>query len=204
MPVNTTSTHFLNTSRDSDSTTSLGSLCHCLISLSEKECFLMSSENLPGATWGHSPSSYCLTAHTAEVTVLNSKVHEARWHCGIHPYSIILSMTMSRPTIELKGTTWSYNRGGSVWISGRHSSPEKVRHWNRLRRAVVMALNLTEFKTMHLDVGFDFGGRVVWRQQLDSIILTSPFQLGIFYDSRHHQQLKKKSWSSVITFHLFL
>ena len=34
--LSATSPHFLNTSRDSDSTTSLGSLCHCLTALSEE------------------------------------------------------------------------------------------------------------------------------------------------------------------------
>jgi len=40
-------TRSLNTSRDSDSTTSLGSLCHCLTTLSEKKSFLISNLNLP-------------------------------------------------------------------------------------------------------------------------------------------------------------
>jgi len=38
-----TSPHFLNTSRDGDSTTSLGSLFQCLSSLSEKKFFSISS-----------------------------------------------------------------------------------------------------------------------------------------------------------------
>ena len=38
---------FLNTSRDSDCTTSLGSLCHCSTTLSEKKYLLISNLNLP-------------------------------------------------------------------------------------------------------------------------------------------------------------
>jgi len=40
-------TIFLNTSRDSDSTSSLGSLCQYLSTLSEKEFILISNQNLP-------------------------------------------------------------------------------------------------------------------------------------------------------------
>ena len=43
----TTSTHFLNTSRDGDSTTFLGSLFQCLTTLSVKKFFLISNLNLP-------------------------------------------------------------------------------------------------------------------------------------------------------------
>ena len=50
MSLSTTSTRFLNTSRDSDTTTSLGSLCHCSTTLSEQKSFLISNLNL---------SSYC-------------------------------------------------------------------------------------------------------------------------------------------------
>ena len=42
-----TSTHFLNTYRDGDSTASLGSLFQCLTTLSVKKFFLISSLNLP-------------------------------------------------------------------------------------------------------------------------------------------------------------
>ena len=41
MSLSATSPRFLNTSRDSDSTTSLGSLCHCITALSEKKCSLI-------------------------------------------------------------------------------------------------------------------------------------------------------------------
>ncbi|KAK4820465.1 LOW QUALITY PROTEIN: hypothetical protein QYF61_027747 [Mycteria americana] len=47
MSRSTTSTHLLNTSRDGDSTTSLGSLCQCLTTLSVQKFFLISSLNLP-------------------------------------------------------------------------------------------------------------------------------------------------------------
>ena len=47
MPLSATSTQLLNTSRDSDSTTSLGSLCQCTTTLSEKKCFLISNLKLP-------------------------------------------------------------------------------------------------------------------------------------------------------------
>ncbi|KAK4830710.1 hypothetical protein QYF61_012970 [Mycteria americana] len=45
--LGTTSTYLLNTSRDGDSTTSLGSLFQCLITLSVKKFSLISSLNLP-------------------------------------------------------------------------------------------------------------------------------------------------------------
>ena len=47
MSLSTTSKHLLNTSRDGDSTTSLGSLFQCLTTLSVKKCFLTSNLNLP-------------------------------------------------------------------------------------------------------------------------------------------------------------
>jgi len=47
MSLSTTSKRFLNTSRDGDSTTSLGSLFQCLTTLSVKKCFLISRLNLP-------------------------------------------------------------------------------------------------------------------------------------------------------------
>ena len=55
----TTFTCFLNTSVDSDSTTSLGSLFQCLTTHSEKKCFLISNMNPPGTSWGYCLSSYC-------------------------------------------------------------------------------------------------------------------------------------------------
>ncbi|KAK4828859.1 hypothetical protein QYF61_000987 [Mycteria americana] len=59
MSLSTSSKRPLNTSRDGDSTTSLGSLFQCLITLSVKKNFLISSLNLPwrnlrrnvGMTW---------------------------------------------------------------------------------------------------------------------------------------------------------
>ena len=47
MSWSATSTHFLITSRDGDSTTSLGSLFQCLTTLSVKKVFLISNPNLP-------------------------------------------------------------------------------------------------------------------------------------------------------------
>ncbi|KAK4826388.1 hypothetical protein QYF61_008059, partial [Mycteria americana] len=47
MSLSTSSKHLLNTSRDGDSTTSLGSLFQCLITLSVKKNFLISSLNVP-------------------------------------------------------------------------------------------------------------------------------------------------------------
>ena len=46
MSLTPTSKHLLNTSRDGDSTTSPASLFHCLITLSVKKFFLLSSLNL--------------------------------------------------------------------------------------------------------------------------------------------------------------
>jgi len=47
MSLSTTSKCFLNTSRDGDSTTSLGSPFQCLTALLEKNYFLVSNLNLP-------------------------------------------------------------------------------------------------------------------------------------------------------------
>ena len=47
MSLSITSTLSLNTFRDSDPTTSLGSLFQCSTNPSEKECFLISNLNLP-------------------------------------------------------------------------------------------------------------------------------------------------------------
>ena len=47
MSWSTTSTYFLNTSREGDSTTSLGNLFQCLITLSVQKFFLISNLNLP-------------------------------------------------------------------------------------------------------------------------------------------------------------
>jgi len=46
MSLSATSTWSWNTSRDGESTTSLGSLCHCLTTLYEKKCFLISNLKL--------------------------------------------------------------------------------------------------------------------------------------------------------------
>ena len=43
MSLSAVSPWFFNTSRDSDATSSLGSLCQCIITLSEKKCFLISN-----------------------------------------------------------------------------------------------------------------------------------------------------------------
>jgi len=45
--LSATSPQLLNTPRDGDCTTSLGSLCHCITTLPEKKCFLTPSVNLP-------------------------------------------------------------------------------------------------------------------------------------------------------------
>jgi len=47
MSSSATSTHFLNASRDRDSTTSLGRLCQCLTSLSVKKFVLIFNLKLP-------------------------------------------------------------------------------------------------------------------------------------------------------------
>jgi len=46
MSLSTASKQLLNTFRDGDSTTSLGSLCHCLTTLDEKKFFLIHNPNL--------------------------------------------------------------------------------------------------------------------------------------------------------------
>ncbi|KAK4830521.1 hypothetical protein QYF61_011500 [Mycteria americana] len=68
MSLSTTSTRLLNTSGDCDSTTSLGSLFQCLITLSVKKFFLISSLNLPEETDPH------LTITSFQVVVESDKV----------------------------------------------------------------------------------------------------------------------------------
>ena len=63
MSLSATSTRLLNTSRDGDSTTSLGSLCHCLPALPEKKLFPVSNLNLP---WNNLPSEKCIYLDTAQ------------------------------------------------------------------------------------------------------------------------------------------
>jgi len=64
-----------------------------------------------------------------------------------------------------------------------------VEHWNRLPREVVMALSLPEFKK-HPDSHARYMVWLLvgsaWSQELDMIILLSPFQLRIFYDFLIH------------------
>jgi len=64
MSWSATSTQFLNTSRDSDSTTSLGSLFQCLITRSVKAFFLIYNLNLPW--WNLRPLPLILTLVTWE------------------------------------------------------------------------------------------------------------------------------------------
>jgi len=45
--LSTTSTQFVNTSEDSDCTTSLSNVSHCLTTLTEKKLFLIPNPNLP-------------------------------------------------------------------------------------------------------------------------------------------------------------
>ena len=62
MTLSTTSKWFLKTSRDGDSTTSLGSLFQCLATLSVKKFFLITNLNLPLCNLRPFPLSCCLSA----------------------------------------------------------------------------------------------------------------------------------------------
>ena len=74
MSLSAMSIHLLNTSRDGDSTTSLGSLFQCFISLSVMKFFRISNLNLPWCnlrllplvlllvTWENRPTATLLTA----------------------------------------------------------------------------------------------------------------------------------------------
>ena len=61
--LSATSTHFLDTSRDGDSTTSQGSLCQCITTLLRIISFLIS--NLRDANWGLYLSSHTAPHQTA-------------------------------------------------------------------------------------------------------------------------------------------
>ena len=70
-------------------------------------------------------------------------------------------------------------------IRKRFFTERVVTHWNRLPRDVVTAPSLSEFRrvgTVLLVMWSEFLGRPVWCQELDSMIVVGPFQLGIFYD----------------------
>ena len=70
-------------------------------------------------------------------------------------------------------------------IKKRFFTERVVGHWNRLPREVVTAPSLSEFKE-HLDKALSYGlvlGSPARSRELDSMILRSPFQLEIFYDS---------------------
>lgn len=73
-------------------------------------------------------------------------------------YSFLLRGTEGQALISLvaatgpEGTARSCMRGGSAWESGKGSSPEGVQAWNRLPRAVGMALSC-----QNSDIVFGFG-----------------------------------------------
>lgn len=57
-----------------------------------------------------------------------------------------------------------------------------VRQWNRLHGATATSFQSSRnIWTVFSYLGFGFEV-VVWRQELDLMILVDPFQLGIFYD----------------------
>ena len=72
MSLSTTSKQFLNTSRDGDSTTFLGSLFQCLTTLSVKQIFLIANLNFP---W------YNLRPFLLVLTPVTSEKRPTRSHC---------------------------------------------------------------------------------------------------------------------------
>ena len=83
-----TSTHFLNTSRDGDSTAALGSLFQCLTTLSVQRFFLISNLNLPIAAADLSPRRGGDSKHT----------HSRAGHV---PHPILLQGCVRRPAAKL-------------------------------------------------------------------------------------------------------
>jgi len=76
-------------------------------------------------------------------------------------------------------------RGGSGWIWRKGSSPEGGQALEQASQCSGHSPKLTEFQK-HLDNTLTyiwFWGGPMWSQELDSMILVGPFQLGIFYDS---------------------
>jgi len=80
-------------------------------------------------------------------------------------YSFLLRGTEGQALISLvaatgpEGTARSCMRGGSAWESGKGSSPEGVQAWNRLPRAVGMALSWQSSRSIWTalsDIGFEF------------------------------------------------
>lgn len=80
------STHSLNTSRDSGSITSLGTLCQYITTLAEKKFFLISSLNLPwqnlkplALVLSINEQGHCCLEDTTCSMNTKSSVHPRQW-----------------------------------------------------------------------------------------------------------------------------
>lgn len=87
MSLNTISKHSLNTSKFSDSTTSLGRPFQCLTAHWEKKLFLMSRINLPLSLWS---TQRCLQTRVRVTTVFWSC--RSRWWLVSHHSEVCLTI----------------------------------------------------------------------------------------------------------------
>jgi len=112
MSLSTTSKRFLNTSRDGDSTTPLGSLFQCLTTLSVRKCFLISNLNSP---WHNlRPFPLVLSSVTSEKrpTPLSLEAPFRYWKRAITSHlSLLLPRLNSPSSFSLSMQTSSCSKG---------------------------------------------------------------------------------------------
>ncbi|KAK4831669.1 hypothetical protein QYF61_018636 [Mycteria americana] len=113
MSISTTSTPLLNTSRDGDSATSLGSLFQCLTTLSVKKFFLISSLNLPWCnlrpfplvlslvTWEKRPTPALLQPPFRELLNNPSSLSRSSQDLCSRPFTSFLALLWTRSSTSM-------------------------------------------------------------------------------------------------------
>jgi len=107
MSLSDTSTLFSNTFRDSDSSTSLGSLCHCLTTLSDEKFSLISSLNL---SWQLKAMNSLSISFLEEEANLHLTTTSYFYHC--------LASGHCSPDWEALGMYWGTGGGWSELAAG--------------------------------------------------------------------------------------
>jgi len=105
MPLSTTSMCLLNTSRDGDSATSLGSLFQCSITLSVKKFFLMTDLNLLWSNLRPFPQFCCWNS------ALTFKGHPEGWRTGFRPIlPAVLFSHLHPSTQHFRSHPWNFTK----------------------------------------------------------------------------------------------